>query len=178
MPQGAAFGRLLALRSLAGMPSPSVPRLEPLEAGGYERFWSLFQESMSAGVDEFVAGLGISREEYERLPQEIGELRQIESDGETAGYLWLEVRGRELHVHALLLEPEHRGRGLGGRALESLVDTYTDEVDVVELGVEPDNAAARTVDERAGFEYVGERLGFLIMRRDVRLDKSRGSLVR
>lgn len=31
--------------------------------------------------------------------------------------------------------------------------------------LEPENVAALTVYERAGFEVVGERLGFLIMRR-------------
>jgi ribosomal protein S18 acetylase RimI-like enzyme len=38
-------------------------------------------------------------------------------------------------------------------------------VDTVELGVEPENRIARALYERDGFEYTGERLGFLIMRK-------------
>lgn len=151
---------------------PSELRLEPLESGRYDEFWSLFQQAMPADADEVVARLGIEPGEYERLPREIGELRQIQGDRDTTGYVWLEVRGRELHVHALLLRPEYRGLGLGGRVLESLVKTYRDDVDVVELGVEPSNIAARTVYERAGFEYVGERLGFLIMRQSLRAEQA------
>ena len=146
---------------------PSL-RLAPLDPDRYGEFRSLFEQAMPADVDEVLAALGLTREEYERLPPETGELRQVETDGGTAGYVWLEVRGRELHLHALLLRPEQRGRGLGGRVLQSLIDDYGDAVDVVELGVEPGNVAARTVYERAGFEYAGERLGFLIMRRSLR----------
>ena len=167
-------GRTAPRRSLGRIsdPLPSELRLVPLDIGGYDEFWSLFQQAMPANADEVVAGLGIDPEEYERLPRETGELRQIRCGGDTTGYVWLEVRGRELHVHALLLRPEYRGRGLAGRLLELLVTMYREEVDVVELGVEPGNIAARTVYERAGFEYVGERLGFLVMRRRLRGDQA------
>lgn len=150
--------------------SSSVPHLAPLDASSYDDFWSLFQQAMQAKTDSLLAALGLTAEEYERLPLEVGELLQIESEGATVGYVWLELRERELHVHALLLEPRYRGHGIGGRVLQSIIEAYGNAVDVVELGVEPGNAAARAVYERAGFTYVGERLGFLIMRR--RLDTS------
>ena len=144
------------------------PRLVPLAEQDYEEFWSLFRATMPDDEDRVVAALGLTRERYERLPREVGELRRISDGGETAGYAWFEVRARTLHIHALLLRPAHRGRGLGGRVLRLLIETHRDDVDSVELGVEPGNVAARTLYEHAGFEYAGERLGFLIMRRSLR----------
>jgi ribosomal protein S18 acetylase RimI-like enzyme len=128
-------------------------KLAPLEDGRYGAFWRLFTGSLPPGV-----GLD------EGVPRTIGELRQVEVDGDVAGYLWLELRGRELHVHALLLEPAFRGRGVGGEALRAAIDEHRDRADAVELGVEPGNARARALYDRLGFAVTGEREGFLIMR--------------
>jgi ribosomal protein S18 acetylase RimI-like enzyme len=142
--------------------------IRPLDPSRFEEFWSLFQESLTASADEAAALLGLSREEYERLPHEVGELRQVEVGGAVAGFVWLEIRARELHLHALLLLPAFRGRGLGRRVLAALAERYDDEVDAFELGVEPGNAAARRLYEQGGFSYTDEREGFLIMRRAAR----------
>ena len=120
---------------------------------------------MPADGGRALSELGLSAGEYERLGHEVGEVRQLEVDGSVAGYVWLEVRDRDLHIHALVLEESFRGRGLGGRAIELLLAEHAGIVDTVELGVEPENRPARALYERAGFEYTGERLGFLIMRK-------------
>ena len=72
-----------------------------------------------------------------------------------------------MHVHALLLEPGFRGRGLGGEVLSGLEDELAGRIDDVELGVLPGNVRARALYERTGFEQVGERLGFVIMRKSL-----------
>lgn len=120
---------------------------------------------MPAEAESVYAELGLTPERVAGLPHEVGELRTVEEDGVTAGYVWLELRERTLHVHALLLEPEFRGRGIGGRVLAGLEDEFRGRIDEVELGVEPGNTPALHLYERAGFEGVGERLGFLIMRK-------------
>ena len=122
---------------------------------------------MPADAPEVLAELGLAPGEFETVAHVVGEVRQLELDGSVAGYVWLEVRDREQHVHALVLEEAFRGRGLGGRALELLLAEHAGNVDVAELGVEPGNAAARSLYEREGFEYTGERLGFLIMRKQL-----------
>ena len=142
-------------------------RLAPLEESRYTRFWALFVESMPADANGVYESLGVTPKEAERLPREIGELRQIETGGDVAGFAWTEVRGRTLHVHALLLEPEFRGRGLGAEALSGVEHAFRGRIDEVELGVLPGNERARALYERMGFEQVGERLGFLIMRTSV-----------
>jgi ribosomal protein S18 acetylase RimI-like enzyme len=120
---------------------------------------------MPADAERIYAELGLTADEVARLPHEVGELREVEEDGATAGYVWLELRERTLHMHALLLEPEFRGRGIGGRVLCELEEEFCDRADEIELGVEPGNVPAMRLYERGGFERVGERLGFLIMRK-------------
>ena len=132
-----------------------------------DRFAELFAEAMPPDAERLYAELGLTPEQAARLPREVGELREVEEDGAVAGYVWLELRGRTLHVHALLLEPEHRGHGLGGRVLAGLEEEFRGRADEVELGVEPGNEPALHLYERSGFERVGERLGFLIMRKSL-----------
>ena len=141
--------------------------LAPLEEQRFPRFAELFAAFMPPDADEVYAELGFTPEEAARLPHEVGELRQVDEDGRAAGFVWLEVRERTLHVHALLLEEEFRGHGLGGRVLAELEDELRGRIDEVELGVLPDNERALSLYEKAGFERVGERLGFLIMRKPV-----------
>ena len=105
------------------------------------RFSELFAESMPPDAEVY-AELGLTAEQAARLPLQIGELRQVVDDGEVAGYAWIELRERTLHVHALLLEPEFRGLGLAGRVLDDLVDEFGDRADEVELGVVPENELA------------------------------------
>jgi ribosomal protein S18 acetylase RimI-like enzyme len=130
-----------------------------------DRFAELWAETMPADADRIYAELGLTPERVAELPHEIGELREVEEDGAVAGYAWIELRERTLHVHALLLEPEFRGRGIGGRVLSELEDEFRGRIEEIELGVEPGNAPALRLYERAGFERVGERLGFRIMRK-------------
>ena len=132
-----------------------------------DRFAELWAETMPADAERIYAELGLSAERVAALPREIGELRPLEEGDATAGYAWLELRERTLHVHALLLEPEYRGRGIGGRVLAELEDEFRARVDEIELGVEPGNEPALHLYERAGFEHVAERLGFLILRKRV-----------
>jgi len=130
-----------------------------------ERFAELFAETMPPDAERLYAELGLTAEEVARLPHEVGELRTVEDEGATAGYVWIELRERTLHVHALLLEPQFRGRGIGSRVLAGLEDEFRGRIDEIELGVEPGNVPAVRLYERAGFEAVGARLGFRIMRK-------------
>jgi ribosomal protein S18 acetylase RimI-like enzyme len=139
--------------------------LRPLEDERYARFSALFAEFMPPDADAIYGELGLTPEDAARLPREVGELRQVELEGPVAGYAWIELRERTLHVHALLLEPEYRGVGLGARVLAELEDEFGDGADDVELGVLPGNEEALALYEKAGFERIGERLGFLIMRK-------------
>jgi ribosomal protein S18 acetylase RimI-like enzyme len=113
--------------------------------------------------------VGLTRTELLELAETVGERRAVEIDGDVAGYVWLEVRERILHIHALLLRREFRGHGIGGRTLQALEDEFGGAVDEVELGVHEANRRARALYERSGFREVERRheIGCSIMRKSL-----------
>ena len=119
-------------------------------------------------MDPVLAGMGMTREELEQAMRATGEIRTVDVGGEDAGSVWLELRDRTLHLHALLLAPAFRGRGVGRRVLELVEDEYRGRADELELGVQRGNEAAEHLYEATGFTEVesphGE-LGFRVLRR-------------
>jgi ribosomal protein S18 acetylase RimI-like enzyme len=67
------------------------------------------------------------------------------------GELWLDDEEREVELARLIVAPDRRGRGVGSRLVEMLVEiAQTAHADVV-LRVAPDNVAAQRCYARAGF---------------------------
>ncbi|MFO1036663.1 MAG: GNAT family N-acetyltransferase [Geminicoccaceae bacterium] len=83
----------------------------------------------------------------------------IEVEGRTVGYTVLglgfgiEFGGRDVFVDDLYIVPEARGRGLG-KAVMTLLETEARGLGAkaMHLVVDPENAPARAVYSRAGFE--------------------------
>jgi len=111
--------------------------------------------------------MGITWPQFEKLYESRGEVRTMSRDGSVVGYCWIEHRGTELHLHAIFVLPEQRGRGIGSAALNALEAEFHNRVEVIELGVANDNTAARRLYERHGFEVqqVLPELGFTVMRK-------------
>ena len=132
-----------------------------------EGFRHRFEASFIGGMEPVLAVIGMTRATLEEHMRSTGRVRTIEVDGEGAGSIWTELRGRTLHLHALLLEEAYRGRGIGARVLSLLEDEVAGEADDVELGVEDANVAARRLYEKAGFREVGARpeIGFRILKK-------------
>jgi GNAT superfamily N-acetyltransferase len=82
------------------------------------------------------------------------------------GYGFVDERTPEVTIG---VEPEHRGRGLGGRLLAALAERARAEgFDRLSLSVEPANPALR-LDERAGYRAVGmDDGGSLVMLLELR----------
>jgi ribosomal protein S18 acetylase RimI-like enzyme len=130
-----------------------------------------FLELMRAEAGEYLGPsvrlLGISWDEFSRLFRSRGEIHCLESDGHNAGFCWIELRERTLHIHALVLRPADRGHGLAGRLLRELAEAYRERADRFELGVHESNRRARALYERAGFREVRRLpgIGFHILQR-------------
>jgi ribosomal protein S18 acetylase RimI-like enzyme len=142
-----------------------------VEAGVDAAFLRCFEQSFSGGMEAVLAGMGMTRAELEVAMRATGEIRAVVVDGDDAGSIWLELRGRTLHLHALLLDPAFRGRGVGTRVLGMIEDEYRGRADELELGVERGNAVAERLYESTGFTEVESphaELGFRVLRR--RLD--------
>jgi ribosomal protein S18 acetylase RimI-like enzyme len=148
--------------------SSSSSEVSLTPAGVDDRFLQRFEDSFIGGMEPVLAAMGVDRAGLEQAMRETGEIRSVLVDGEEAGSIWLELRGRVLHLHALVLDPAVRGRGVGGRVLALLEQEFRGRADELELGVQRGNEPARRLYEKAGFTEVEsphDELGFAVLRR-------------
>ena len=117
-----------------------------------------FMAAVSArGHDELLEEVRRSEDD----PQHHGRLI-VEVEGKPAGVLAFEVanrRSRIANLHAIMLHPDHRGRGLGVEATRLLVRHLVFDLGYhrVELEVYGFNERALGLFERAGFVREGVR---------------------
>ncbi len=121
---------------------------------------------LGAQAKEAEAYLGMTRDQFAEIYRTTGETRVVLDDGCAVGALWIEERGRQLHIHAIILRPEARGRGIGTRIIQSLTNEFSPRVDEIELGVQDSNAGAIRFYRRVGFRDVPVETmpGFTILR--------------
>ncbi|MGL5858950.1 MAG: ribosomal protein S18-alanine N-acetyltransferase [Angustibacter sp.] len=82
-------------------------------------------------------------------------------DRVVAGYGGIAVQGGEADLMTLAVVPEHRGTGLGRTLLDALLHAAHERgARRMTLEVRADNASARRLYERAGFERLGIRRGY------------------
>lgn len=88
-------------------------------------------------------------------------------DGRRVGRLWvgpLTNHPDGLHIWEFRVDAEHRGRGVGRRAMRAVIDEgRRRRVSRLSLGVDADNGVARRLYERAGFAVTAEAGGRLQM---------------
>lgn len=87
-----------------------------------------------------------------------------------AGLCWVEVRGRVLRLHGLIVRDSFQGQGLGTKALLWLEEAFGAKVDEIELQVHASNPRAKALYERLGYRAVAHEdpAGFYTMRKEVR----------
>ena len=83
------------------------------------------------------------------------------------GYYWIEERGRELHLHGLVVKGDFQGKGIGTQTLQMLWDEHKDTKDFIELGVRQNNTGAIRLYQRLGYQIVQtlQDYGFYVMRK-------------
>lgn len=125
------------------------------------------RDDLADDIGPVMLFLGITWPEFEQLYASRGEVRTISAAGNTAGYCWIEPRGRELHLHAIFVRSAYRGKGVGTAILRDLEQEFRGKADVFELGVRMSNEGARSLYEREGFETAAslDEIGFLVMRK-------------
>ena len=97
------------------------------------------------------AYLGITAQQFEHAYASVGEVRVIDRDGVTVGYVWIENRDDILHIHGVIIRPEHRNQGIGARLFKQLSAEFSAQVASIELGVQHSNVAAQRFYLRHGF---------------------------
>ena len=86
----------------------------------------------------------------------------IEQAGVAIGHLYVARRPDDIRIIDIALLPEHRGRGLGGRMLQALLDEAATTGKSVSMHVEINNPALHLY-ERLGFKPKGEDNGIYRM---------------
>ena len=89
--------------------------------------------------------------------------RETGSDGEEhiVGFAGIFTSGPQADVLTIASDPERRGRGIGGRLLNTIIDMARDAgCEAVHLEVRDDNLAAIAMYEARGFERIGMRAGY------------------
>ena len=133
----------------------------------YGEFLNLMLEHMEEYLETLMKLMGLSINEFEHLLRTIGQVYCVKYHGEVAGFYWLEERGREIHLHGIILKEVYQGKGIGTRLFEQLEKKYQKEKQLIELGVHRSNEGAIRFYEKLGYiiEVTKEDLGFHIMRK-------------
>ena len=139
-------------------------------------FLELLREDARDYLDQTIALMGETWEHFVQIAQQVGKVYEVVQDGQSAGYYWIEERGKELHLHGIVVKAEFRGQGIGTAILEKLREDYTGRMEVIELGVHDSNVRARALYERMGFVTLRrvEELGFAVMQMEIKGKGERG----
>ncbi|WP_255151278.1 GNAT family N-acetyltransferase [Halorarius halobius] len=110
------------------------------------------RETVSEGVEAWYGG--------ERLADAVERpsalVHVAVADGDVVGFAHGELSGRTGHVLRLYVDPERRGRGVGGELLEVTLDALFDgDVDAVEATVLAANDPGNEFYRAHGFEKTG-----------------------
>ena len=142
-------------------------KIQTATADQCDEFLQLMWEHMADYLEGLMAQMQMSWEEFVEIYRSLGEVNCIYWRDQAAGYYWIELRDRELHLHGIILKEDFRGRGIGTTMLGSLVEDYRDRADLIELGVHQSNERAIALYRRLGFVIIRimDDLGFLIMQK-------------
>jgi ribosomal protein S18 acetylase RimI-like enzyme len=88
----------------------------------------------------------------------------IEVDGSLAGRLYVHRVPSEIRIMDIALVPEFRGRGIGTRLLEELIEEADGSGRKLSIHVESNNPA-RSLYDRLGFRPAGEHGIYILMER-------------
>jgi mycothiol synthase len=141
-------------------PSPEGVRVRPYEPGRDDEQWVTLANATLARDKGFHPETLASLRSYTRAR---GFALWLAEVAEPIGFCHVEAREKDGYVHALGVLSESEGRGIGAALLARGIDTLrTAGVDSIELCTERDNARARRLYARAGFNL--DREAFTLRR--------------
>jgi len=148
-----------------GSPQPEV-RFRPVEPGDREFLRNLYATTREAEMtlvpwtDEektsFVRMQFKAQDKYYREQFRDAEFSIMELAGRPIGRLYVDRREDEIRIIDIALLPEHRGKGIGSRVMESLLDEAGKAGKPVRIHVEKNNPALRLY-RRLGFGKIEDQ---------------------
>lgn len=146
--------------------------LRAATAADRELLLEVYAASRAEELDQ-VAWLPGQREAFVRMQFDLqdaqyragnpdGTFDVVEVDGRSAGRLYVDRRPTEIRIVDVALLPEFRGRGVGSRLVQDVLDEGAATGRAVTIHVELHNRALRLY-QRLGFRPVAERGVYLLM---------------
>ena len=126
-------------------------------------------DHMADYLETLLTSMEMSIEQFSEILRSVGQVYSILEDDHVAGFYWIEERGRELHLHGLVLKTECQGRRIGTQTLETLEEQYEESIDLIELGVHQATHRAIQLYEKLGYKIAAslDDLGFYVMQKDL-----------
>ncbi len=141
-------------------------RFDPVEhQSDYDDLMYLMRKDSSSYMNDTLNKIESSWEKLYAMVQSVGTVYRVIKDEQITGYLWIEERGRVVHIHGLVMKDAYKSKGIATEALTYLEHTYRETKDALELGVHESNIPAKSLYEKLGYETVRriDQIGFLIM---------------
>lgn len=137
-----------------------------------EHLLAMILHQLGSDTQSAFEHLGITHEEFIQLYHRTGETRSIRNGDHLVGFVWIEHRGRELHIHGIIVLEEWRGRGIGAEVLRLLEIEFCGDADTIELGVQTSNSGARRFYQRMGFRAIDREIpkGFVVLHKLITLN--------
>ncbi len=106
--------------------------------------------------------------------RQTGSVYRVCRNGSLVGLIWVEMPGKTLFVHGIIVHPECQGQGIGKWALERIEQKFRRRVDRIGLEVHACNPRAKALYERLGYVAVAYNPlnGFYRMEKDLRVRNS------
>lgn len=114
-------------------------------------FYDMLRNELLGHEQVALANLGLTRESHAEMFRTVGEVRAVLADGETAGFVWIELHPPTLYVQSLILSADFRGRGIGRRVFHTLEREYCDTANTMVVGTLTENRQATDFYRQIGF---------------------------
>jgi GNAT superfamily N-acetyltransferase len=111
----------------------------------------------------------LTSKQFGRLFRSTGVVYRILVDDCLAGLCWMEVCGRVLQLHSLILKNSFQEQGIGTQTLKWVEEFFGCDIDEIELRVHSSNPRAMALYERCGYKTtnISGPSGFYIMRKKI-----------
>ncbi len=139
-----------------------------------DKLFDLMRNEASEYLKDSLWLIGLTVSAFRAKFKSVGEVVEVLSDEEPAGFYWIEKRRDILHLHGIILRREFQGRGLGREAMLRIEEEHGRGMSAIELGVYRGNGAARRLYESLGYVVVRQLddIHFDIMRKTLSHDNA------
>ncbi len=135
--------------------NPSVT-FKPATIEDFDFVWRLYRDLMKDLTEDMVGWREDKQHALILSAVAAGSVDIIMIEGQCAGWLETDEDDEALYLHQIYVAPEFQGRGLGSEIMRGLLAEARAKRKPVRLSVMRNNAGAKRLYQRLGFEVIGQ----------------------